>query len=77
MCFPRQRGIQPAADMRRSEESQRDGGKEYGIINTHAMKKDRLDTMRRSFEKNMVKPLGGFHVQECQRNGLQMAGSMP
>jgi flavodoxin len=40
-------------------------GKEYGIINTHGMKKDRLDKMEKILSKKKMVKLAGveFHVE--------------
>ena len=51
-------------------------GKKYGIINTHAMKKDRLDTMEKILsKKNMVK-LAGVEFQ-VQGAGVQSGNGLP
>jgi flavodoxin len=51
-------------------------GKKYGIINTHGMKKNRLDTMEKILsKKNMVKLAGvDFHVQGA---GVQSGNGLP
>ncbi|MCU0851502.1 MAG: hypothetical protein MUC80_09590 [Candidatus Thermoplasmatota archaeon] len=51
-------------------------GKKYGIINTHAMKKDRLDTMEKILsKKNMVK-LAEVEFQ-VQGAGVQSGNGLP
>jgi menaquinone-dependent protoporphyrinogen IX oxidase len=51
-------------------------GRTYGIINTHGMKKDRLDKMEKILsKKNMVKLAGvEFHVQG---DGVQTGNGLP
>jgi flavodoxin len=51
-------------------------GRTYGIINTHGMKKDRLDKMEKILsKKNMVKLAGvEFHVEG---DGVQTGNGLP
>ena len=51
-------------------------GKKYGIMNTHGLKKDRLDKMEKILsKKNMVKLAGvEFHVEG---DGVQTGNGLP
>jgi flavodoxin len=51
-------------------------GKKYGIINTHGMKKDRLDKMEKILSKKKMTKLAGveFHVEG---DGVQTGNGLP
>jgi len=51
-------------------------GKKYGIINTHGMKKDRLDKMEKILSKKNMTKLAGveFHVEG---DGVQTGNGLP